>query len=84
MVPIFRSIDAVQYILILSCLYYNLALCSEVAHLNCNILLFEDINECEVAELNNCTQICMNLNGSFSCACDTGYRLLDDQATCEG
>ena len=26
----------------------------------------------------------MNLNGSYSCACDTGYRLLDDQATCEG
>ena len=26
----------------------------------------------------------MNLNGSYSCACDTGYRLLDDQTTCQG
>jgi len=35
-----------------------------------------DINECDSAAENNCTELqsCMNNPGSFSCSCLTGYR----------
>ena len=34
--------------------------------------------------LHNCSQICIELQGEFSCACYGGYELLDDGASCKG
>lgn len=41
-----------------------------------------DINECSDGNL--CSQLCNNTLGSYFCSCVSGYRLLDDGATCEG
>ncbi|XP_053372974.1 uncharacterized protein LOC123561094 [Mercenaria mercenaria] len=41
----------------------------------------EDDNECNVTSV--CSQICINTVGSFSCQCNTGYRLAQDGATCD-
>ena len=32
----------------------------------------------------NCSQICVEVEGSFNCSCYSGYELQDDGATCEG
>ena len=32
----------------------------------------------------NCSQICVELEGSFSCSCYSGYELLEDKANCGG
>ena len=40
-----------------------------------------DINECE---LGYCTQLCNNSEGSFTCSCQDGYALEDDNRTCVG
>ena len=32
----------------------------------------------------NCSQICVELEGSFNCSCYSGYELQNDGATCEG
>ena len=32
----------------------------------------------------NCTQNCVNTEGSYYCICDNGYELNDDKHTCEG
>ena len=42
-----------------------------------------DIDEC-FAGTDNCSDICNNTAGSYTCSCPTGYRLLDDGITCEG
>lgn len=41
-----------------------------------------DINECADKFRNNCTQVCVNGEGNFSCACSSGYVLLEDGVTC--
>lgn len=44
-----------------------------------------DINECEPpTETHNCEQRCTNTDGSYQCACDTGYELRGDGRTCNG
>lgn len=46
-----------------------------------------DINECDNATTNNCTelQICMNAPGSYSCSCRPGYRSSSTSSMlCEG
>ena len=42
-----------------------------------------DYDECAT---NNtlCDQVCMNTFGSYECACNSGYRLLEDSMSCEG
>ncbi|KAL4596062.1 hypothetical protein ACB092_12G137200 [Castanea dentata] len=42
----------------------------------------QDINECDVKELNNCTstQVCVNDIGSYHCLCIEGYNNLDGEA----
>ena len=40
-----------------------------------------DIDECATM---NCEQSCMNTEGSFSCSCDLGYKLLEDGFNCKG
>ncbi|XP_064386533.1 sushi, von Willebrand factor type A, EGF and pentraxin domain-containing protein 1-like isoform X2 [Halichondria panicea] len=39
-----------------------------------------DIDEC--AGPNNCTQVCINTEGSFICGCEAGYVLYSDGASC--
>ena len=40
-----------------------------------------DINECE---LGYCNHFCNNSEGSFTCSCQNGYVLEDDDRTCVG
>ncbi|XP_064612216.1 fibulin-5-like, partial [Liolophura sinensis] len=40
-----------------------------------------DIDECQE---NPCTGLCTNTDGSFTCSCLTGYKLLSDRLNCEG
>ena len=42
-----------------------------------------DINECAVQN-GNCSQLCVNTNGSYYCSCYPGYRLNQDNKTCDG
>lgn len=47
-----------------------------------NICCFIDINECQGRH--NCSQVCVNTEGSYICSCQTGYSLNNDSVTCEG
>ncbi|VDK69664.1 unnamed protein product, partial [Cylicostephanus goldi] len=47
----------------------------------CNVPLL-DINECSVGN-GGCSQLCINLPGSFECQCKTGYIMTYDRRTCE-
>ena len=42
-----------------------------------------DIMECE-GGMDNCSQICVEKEGGFSCACFDGFKLLDNGASCQG
>ena len=42
-----------------------------------------DINECN-EETDGCAQNCTNTNGSYTCSCNTGYRLGSDGYSCYG
>ena len=47
------------------------------------LLIVSDINEC--SEYNGgCDHTCTNFNGSYSCACDNGYTLHNDNHSCFG
>ena len=35
--------------------------------------MFSDINECET-DANTCVQDCINVPGSFSCSCKSGFK----------
>ena len=43
-----------------------------------------DFNECRQESTNACEQVCVNTPGSYSCACNVGYRLNADGRTCQG
>ena len=47
------------------------------------ICLYSDIDECS-AGTDNCSQLCINTIGSFTCDCDDGYELDTDDVTCNG
>ena len=57
-----------------------IALVQESASL---IILLIDINECSEAS-DGCAQNCTNTNGSYTCSCNTGYRLDNDRHSCNG
>ena len=42
-----------------------------------------DINECH-ERTDGCHQKCVNTNGSYTCDCQTGYRIASDGYTCTG
>ena len=42
-----------------------------------------DANEC-LKSNGNCSQICENTEGSYSCMCDAGYMLDLDRLSCRG
>ncbi|KAL6101694.1 fbln7 [Pungitius sinensis] len=47
----------------------------------------QDVNECEVYRLDRggklCVHECVNVPGSYHCACPSGYKLLPDGRSCE-
>ena len=45
---------------------------------------FLDYDECKKQEDNQCSQICQNVIGSFSCGCKKGFKLGPDEKTCLG
>ena len=51
----------------------------------CNVRYYFviDIMECQDG-LHNCSQKCIELEGGFSCACNEGYNLQKDRASCLG
>ena len=48
-----------------------------------NLIINLDIDEC-AEDTDDCTQLCSNDVGSFTCSCNTGYRLASDTHTCNG
>ena len=40
-----------------------------------------DIDECEI-DNGGCDETCVNINGSYSCKCDSGLDLIDDGKSC--
>ena len=48
----------------------------------CTQCCFTDIDECGVSD--HCSQQCINTVGSYNCSCKSGYRLNDNQKTCDG
>ena len=45
----------------------------------------EDFDECASSNTNNCAQVCVNLEGSYKCDCQSGFLLnTDDGRTCTG
>ncbi|CAF5155509.1 unnamed protein product, partial [Rotaria magnacalcarata] len=47
--------------------------CNTGYKFNKESLKCEDINECENVTLNYCSQICINIKGSYQCECATGF-----------
>ena len=47
------------------------------------ICFFSGTNECSEGT-HNCSQICTNTDGSFTCGCNDGYHLDFDNVTCNG
>ena len=47
------------------------------------IIFTADINECQ-ENTSRCSQECNNTIGGYKCYCKDGYRLANDNHTCEG
>ena len=45
--------------------------------------ILTDTNECQISN-GNCSQNCINTNGSYFCTCTSGYSLAADGKTCNG
>ena len=45
---------------------------------------FEDVDECAEPDQGGCEFQCSNYEGGYYCSCDVGYRLMDDDKSCEG
>ena len=44
---------------------------------------FLDIDECAVKTNNGCMHKCHNTQGSYTCSCNTGFRLNTNKRTCD-
>ena len=53
-----------------------------IDHYDCMLHILDILN-CMISD-HNCSQICMELEGSFNCSCYLGYQLQEDGATCIG
>ena len=42
-----------------------------------------DILNCMIND-HNCSQVCVEVEGSFNCSCYSGYELQEDRVTCAG
>lgn len=50
-----------------------------------NLYLYcQDEDECAAKGYILCDQVCLNAIGSYSCDCNNGYRLIEDEKTCNG
>ena len=62
-------------------------MCVLYTYMNINIvhymLFYVDILNCMIND-HNCTQICVEVEGSFNCSCYPGYELQEDGVTCTG
>lgn len=48
------------------------------------ILIFTDVDECNsTSGEQKCAHVCVNTEGSFACACRTGYKLENDGLACK-
>ena len=48
------------------------------------IIINTDVDECSLG-MNQCQQMCVNLNGSYSCECNEGYAVVPGRYyACEG
>ncbi|XP_015758250.1 PREDICTED: mucin-like protein isoform X2 [Acropora digitifera] len=56
--------------------------CHKGYSLNADGRTCDDINEC-TTHRHKCSQICHNLDGSYTCSCQPGFNLSPDQTTCE-
>jgi len=45
------------------------------------VICCSDVDECKLG-LSDCTQICKNTLGSFTCACQSGFQLSTDNKSC--
>jgi len=43
-----------------------------------------DVDECATKDRAGCSHECVNTQGSYECVCPPGYRVTDDQKTCQG
>ncbi len=48
-----------------------------------SFIIFIDINPCTLGS-HNCSQICINMPGSYMCGCKDGYSLMADEQSCLG
>lgn len=48
-----------------------------------SLFCVSDVNEC-VRDNGGCSDICINTPGSFRCECESGFKLGNDERTCEG
>ena len=46
-------------------------------------MIYIDVDECEEA-ISGCHQGCNNTIGGYSCECDPGYELAEDEHMCDG
>ena len=56
------------------------------AHYDCLSFVTDlsaDIDEC-ARNTDNCDQLCVNLNGTYKCACRPGYTLNANERKCDG
>ena len=61
--------------------YFILGICRYIH--NTIVWIDADINECATNN-GQCSQICTNSIGSFTCSCESGYLLNADNLTCTG
>lgn len=57
--------------------------CSGLHTLEWFHIFLVDSNECQNVN-GGCQQVCINLQGTFGCSCNHGFKLTENQRTCEG
>ena len=60
---------------------FSIILCIYYYYYIKEVFVTIDVDEC-IEGMHSCSQICVNLEGSYRCACKTGYQL--NKGTCEG
>ena len=54
--------------------------------IDCSVSIFsfsQDVNECSINN-GNCQDKCFNTYGSYSCQCRVGFKISEDQRSCQG
>ena len=65
------------------CMSFVLLLNKKIANFSCGFSLL-DINECALPDKGGCEDKCSNYEGGYYCTCPAGFRLMDDDKSCEG